>query len=1221
MIKVTVIMPSLNVAPYIEECICSVENQTLSDIEILCIDAGSTDGTLEILKKHAENDYRIRIINSSVKSYGYQINLGIREAKGEYIDIVETDDSVSLDMLETLYSAADHEADYVKSNFYRVSHIGNKKILAVNNTIESIGITPGKTINPAEHRKAHLSDGSIWAGIFRRKFLVDNNIILNETKGAAFQDIGFAHQVLSWAESAVYLDEPMYFYKTDREDASTWNKNCLVYTIQEYKRLFEEDIIPAERFNANRSAIDMKMYFAVIGEVDKVINMTEGPFDISSIAEPYEWFKDRVDKEITAGYFGFDYIGKDQAADLKLMLEDLSSYVKLIKAKNELSQGKWKRNLVHIDGRNVIVFGSGIYGKSLIEYFIKNPDAEIDAVTDNDSIKWGTTLDNVNIESPDTVINDYGDDCFIVANKYHTDDICGQLKDKGIPQEHIMIWNRDMELISSIDEESENKIFSTVPQSAKKKNTVKYLSWSIFGWYPFRAKSRILYIGKSKDIICKMLTEKRHIVSSRELSDLTEKMDISDSSYDYIICVEKLEEERNPEKIMEIFHKILAKEGVLLLGMNNRYGLRYLCGEHDPHTGHTFDGIEDYKSTYIRPDAEFIGRCYSAGEIRKMSDESGFRKCKLYSVLPTLEDAHFLFSEDYLPNEDLANRVTPEYSHPESVFLKEERIYDGLVKEGMFHQMADAYLAECTVDGSTADVNSVTGSIDRGEERAVYTITNGNSSRVTKQAIFDAGKKRLSNIIKYSDDLKAHGIATVDLKKNEDGSIVMPYIDAPTGQHHLKEAAQKGKEEFIEAFDEFRDMILKSSEIVIQDRNDGMGVTLEHGYLDMVPLNSFYKDGRYIMFDQEYREENCRANVIIMRMITTVYAFDPYFDSVLDQKVLFDRYGLTEHMKDWKEYEIRFLGRILNRGEMQVHNDKMHYDNDTLRVNRQRMDYSDEDYRKIFTDIFDNADTRKLILFGSGDIAATFVDIYGHDFKIYGIVDNDRERWGSKLGDITVSSPDALRNMLCGGYKVMICDEDYRMIMHQLKDIGVTEYSVFDPHRCYAESGPLNRATLMDDRNIDKAGDGVGKPYHIGYISGTFDLFHVGHLNLLKSAKERCDYLIVGVVSDEGVRKYKNVEPFVPFEERIEIIRSCRYVDRAVEIPLEAREIEDAYRKYKFDCQFCGSDYVKDPAFKDGKKWLEERGSDLVILPYTKSTNSSRIKASINRELSCGICR
>ena len=136
-----------------------------------------------------------------------------------------------------------------------------------------------------------------------------------------------------------------------------------------------------------------------------------------------------------------------------------------------------------------------------------------------------------------------------------------------------------------------------------------------------------------------------------------------------------------------------------------------------------------------------------------------------------------------------------------------------------------------------------------------------------------------------------------------------------------------------------------------------------------------------------------------------------------------------------------------------------------------------------------------------------------------------------------------------------------------------------------------------------------------GYLSGTFDLFHKGHLNLLRRAKEKCDYLIVGVVTDEGVRKYKHVEPFIPFEERREIVSSCKYVDEANAIPIDHRDIRSAYSLYHFDCQFCGSDYLDDPVFMNDKLWLEERGSELEILPYTECTSSSKIKKLIEAKL------
>lgn len=106
MCKVSVIMPCLNVAEYMEKCLNSVVCQTLKDIEILVIDAGSTDGTAEIIRSYMEKDPRIRFIHSDRKSYGYQVNLGLSAAQGEYVGIVETDDWIEPDAYEILYQYA-----------------------------------------------------------------------------------------------------------------------------------------------------------------------------------------------------------------------------------------------------------------------------------------------------------------------------------------------------------------------------------------------------------------------------------------------------------------------------------------------------------------------------------------------------------------------------------------------------------------------------------------------------------------------------------------------------------------------------------------------------------------------------------------------------------------------------------------------------------------------------------------------------------------------------------------------------------------------------------------------------------------------------------------------------------------------------------------------------------------------------------------------------------
>ena len=138
------------------------------------------------------------------------------------------------------------------------------------------------------------------------------------------------------------------------------------------------------------------------------------------------------------------------------------------------------------------------------------------------------------------------------------------------------------------------------------------------------------------------------------------------------------------------------------------------------------------------------------------------------------------------------------------------------------------------------------------------------------------------------------------------------------------------------------------------------------------------------------------------------------------------------------------------------------------------------------------------------------------------------------------------------------------------------------------------------------------KPYKIGYTTGTFDLFHTGHLNILKNAKQFCDILIVGVSSDEKVKKQKKKTPIINQDDRIEIISSIKYVDVAV-LNNDKNKFE-AYKKYKFDVVFIGDNYLDYPEYKD----LEEQSLvklgkkvDVIYIPYTKRISTAKISKEI----------
>lgn len=132
----------------------------------------------------------------------------------------------------------------------------------------------------------------------------------------------------------------------------------------------------------------------------------------------------------------------------------------------------------------------------------------------------------------------------------------------------------------------------------------------------------------------------------------------------------------------------------------------------------------------------------------------------------------------------------------------------------------------------------------------------------------------------------------------------------------------------------------------------------------------------------------------------------------------------------------------------------------------------------------------------------------------------------------------------------------------------------------------------------------------VGYLSGTFDLFHVGHLNLLKRAKSQCDYLIVGIHPNAA---HKGKKTFISFEERLEIIKSNRYVDKAVE---SFQEDSDAWDEYHYNKLFVGSDYKGTERFNNYEKYFSDKGVEIVYFPYTQGTSSTELRraiAEINR--------
>lgn len=429
--RITIVMPSLNVAKYMKQCLDSVVNQTLTDIEILCVDAGSTDGTLEIIKEYAKKDSRIKLIMSDKKSYGYQMNLGIDAAQGEYIGIVETDDYIDHDMFESYYKKiSESGVDFVKGGY--TGFIGEEKT----QEREYFDITDDSLLDNVIDLRSNrdwgmLAPVHIWSGIYSKKFLEEKGIRFNETPGASYQDTSFSILVGMLADSCIYTQDCFYHYRMDNAGSSVKSQGKITCVIDEYRYIYDE----------------LEKRFGDITEYRKIIDR----YKLHTYDYNYrrlnkagrEEFLGHIREEIEE-YNNHIYIDEFTDAEQEL-IEKLSRPDRI---DFYIEQEDALRLRVDSIVENVLagvrynVVGAGRYYTmfSTLEEIIGCEF--IKSVSDNSKKIQGEKLGRHIILSVEAAVNDNLGEKFIVANRYHAQDILQQLLGLGVKQEDIMVIDK-----------------------------------------------------------------------------------------------------------------------------------------------------------------------------------------------------------------------------------------------------------------------------------------------------------------------------------------------------------------------------------------------------------------------------------------------------------------------------------------------------------------------------------------------------------------------------------------------------------------------------------------------------------------------------------------------------------------------------------------------------------------------------------------------------------
>lgn len=769
---------------------------------------------------------------------------------------------------------------------------------------------------------------------------------------------------------------------------------------------------------------------------------------------------------------------------------------------------------------------------------------------------------------------------------------------------------------------------------------IRNLPKALISWYEFEPEDAALFVSGGDgacEVLYEMLEEKGVQVTRAPADSLLGAMEdnrgLPNGTFDFIIAAGILERSENPEKLLSGLKALLKPSGKLFLGTENRLALRYFCGDKDGFSGHVLDSIDDYCKVVGKGRENMKGHSYARAELAGMLRGAGFTGCKFYSVLPCLTRPQLMISEGYRPNDSIAARVFPQYNSPETVFLEEEKLYAALMDNHMFHQMAGAFLIECPADGNCSDIDQIAVQGERSRDEAMATVVIGRKS-VWKRALYPEGKNKINALMEHSEYLRQHDVPIVEACVQKD-AFVMPYVEGQIATEYFRDLLRNDRNGFIEALEEYKRIIEASSEHVpysevnwrqfepgwekrkkddpnidkweklafgSEENRRDIGVILKRGYVDLASINCFHTEKGFLFFGQELYRDNFPANAIFIRTIDFIYLDSPDLQRIQPKEELLKHFCLFEHRSTWWATYGMFLSKVRNDDVLASYHRRCRRDWRTVMSNRYRMDYTQDEYDRLFHNIFKGADNKKVYLFGSGNYAEQFISQFGKYYEIAGILDNNEDRWGDTVSGIRILAPAILRDVR-EPFKVFICIKYFEEVLFQLKGMDVQDIAVYDPRLEYER--PL--------RQIAGQKDTAPKKYHIGYVAGVFDLFHIGHLNILKRAKEQCDYLIVGVVSDEQVILSKKTKPYIPFSERLDIVQACRYVDEAVEIPVDRPNTEDAYYMYHFDAQFSGSDYADDPGWLSSQVFLRQHGSDMVFFPYTETTSSTEIKGQINQ--------
>lgn len=437
---------------------------------------------------------------------------------------------------------------------------------------------------------------------------------------------------------------------------------------------------------------------------------------------------------------------------------------------------------------------------------------------------------------------------------------------------------------------------------------------AVFQWYPFRKDASVLEIGAGYGAITGVLCDKcahvtaiekyrerayllsRRYKKRKNLDVYTDDISVLNlkTKYDYIVLGGTFGYQCDGSKELQDYvyylrnlGSFLNDRGVILLAVDNRLGVQFLCGKPAPSTGMPFDTLMNYPngSRY---------HCFLHTELKELASKAGFEYCRVYYPMPDWKYMQELYSDEYQPNEKTVERIVNRYTYAEQAVGDERIVFQEFIKNKDFASVSNSFFVEIANKSRDCDIVYATCTIDRGREHSFVTVLR-ESQMVEKWPIYGEGYDSLADIYSNHEELRKMQIPVIE-QTFENGIIAMPRIMQPTLSEMLMNRKYHVKEKLYEIFDKLNYYITQASV--------GAGAN----YIDMVPFNCFYSEkGELLFFDQEFKQEHEQEGYVMYRALMYSYALVPELEDVVSLEEMQSRYGIKELWNTFEEKERDFV--------------------------------------------------------------------------------------------------------------------------------------------------------------------------------------------------------------------------------------------------------------------------------------------------------------------------